>query len=411
MTPHGVKGWVVARVAVARNQVEGAYDRRMADHRRPSFSIAAGLVQAAASVVIVVVVLPFASGTVSKLGTVAVGAIFAIGGVRTSLRGVANVRLAPLLAAPTTDITNRAPVNSMRTPRRPPRRDPPPFQPWQVDVEALVRDQVDGVIDEMAQGRALSVRVPLGEAPGVVAGDAGLLTVPTDPGDVAPTLPPRRFLLLWVFANEVPPWLLVLTNGLGRVYHLCGGGALASHGLLEAIVGTKADQVEATRDDVSARIAEFDRRPQRDVHSMLCNDATWQFALDELLERADAVVMDVTAFGVDNRGCEYELERLVDTVDLARVVLFTASDFDHSALDEALRSAWATMDDDSPNFDPAAGPLVVVRLPSEDDDETVALVPDTPEERRRLADVEVVLRSLRGILIDAADRAARPSKA
>jgi hypothetical protein len=133
---------------------------------------------------------------------------------------------------------------------------------------------------------------------------------------------------------------------------------------------------------------------------MLCTDSTWKFALDALLERAEVVVMDLTGFGGDNRGATYELQRLVDTTDLRRVVLITGPETD--ALDDVLGSAWSTMAGDSPNLDPSAGPLVIARLDQLEED--AVSLDGSDESRRALAEMTARISVMRELL----DSAARP---
>lgn len=212
-------------------------------------------------------------------------------------------------------------------------------------------------------------------------------------------------LLLWVFEMDPNRMLIDLARQLGPVYHLCGGGALASRGLLTAAFGSKHDQIEETPDEVLARLGEFSEKRRflrYPVNSMLCGDGTWTFALDHLLQRAKAVLMDLTEFSGTHAGCEYELGLLIDRVDLGRVVLVTGPDTDDQALDRALRLAWSTMAPSSPNRRPEAGQLVIARA---NEFENRIIKADSDEDKRRERIQKSEEHGLRKLVRAAADRA------
>lgn len=59
--------------------------------------------------------------------------------------------------------------------------------------------------------------------------------------------------------------------------------------------------------------------------------------------------MDLRSFSSNNRGCLYELGRLLDGIDLRKVVLLVDPTTDPSFLRSTLRGIWQSLDAHSPN--------------------------------------------------------------
>ena len=80
-----------------------------------------------------------------------------------------------------------------------------------------------------------------------------------------------------------------------------------------------------SQDDLTRRLAAMDVEPDRDgrfrINEFCCRDDTWRATVVALIERADAVVMDLRGFTVQRRGCEFELKELGARVSPSKVVL------------------------------------------------------------------------------------------
>lgn len=364
-----------------------------ANYRRSLRLIPLGIAQTVSAIACLVGLaprLPLAGGIVF---VVVIGA-FAVLGISNVLRGIANARLSPLMRAPLPVAAGGTSLNSPppRPVRSPSTEPPPPFIPSMVSAEDIGRrafapdDNVDSISEALDVVDAMATAV-----------------------SALKREPPRPVLLLWVFEMDPNRMLINMACQLGPVYHLCGGGALASRGLLRAAFGNKRDQIEETTDEVLARLGEFTEKRRflhYPVNSMLCGDGTWTFALDHLLERSRAVVMDLTEFSGKHAGCEYELGLLIDRVDLARVVLVTGPDTEHDALDRTLRLAWSTMASNSPNRAQGAGPLVVARV-NNFEHPIINARSDEEKLRKGLQDAE--RQGLSALVKSAADRATNSS--
>ncbi len=103
------------------------------------------------------------------------------------------------------------------------------------------------------------------------------------------------------------------------------------------------------REALDAFSARPDRKLRFPVNSMQCSNATWQEALQHLLDQADVVVMDLSGLSEKNRGVTYELGKLINEVPLDRVVLLFDDSTDLKVLRDILARAYENVRADSPN--------------------------------------------------------------
>jgi hypothetical protein len=102
---------------------------------------------------------------------------------------------------------------------------------------------------------------------------------------------------------------------------------------------TRANAIDTARDpDGRYRISEF-----------FCHNDTWQMTMERLAKTSDAVLMDLRSFSPANQGCIFELGRLVDSVDLGRVVFLIDNTTDRNFLESTLNELWQNMSAESPN--------------------------------------------------------------
>lgn len=115
--------------------------------------------------------------------------------------------------------------------------------------------------------------------------------------------------------------------------------------------------------DLERRIAAMDRKPDPDgrfrVAEFFCRDDTWQATMQRLVRESDAVLMDLRSFAPSNQGCVYELGRLLDTIDLRRVVFVIDRTTDRAFLERELSRLWSTVAAESPN---RSAPAAAARL-------------------------------------------------
>lgn len=105
----------------------------------------------------------------------------------------------------------------------------------------------------------------------------------------------------------------------------------------------RADELFVTsRADLDARLDALDMTRDPDgryrINEFCCRDNTWQATVVELMQRADAVVMDVRGVTRERRGCEFELQQLALRLPPQRVVLVADRATDRGVLEAAFDS-------------------------------------------------------------------------
>jgi hypothetical protein len=184
--------------------------------------------------------------------------------------------------------------------------------------------------------------------------------------------PPMRLLLLRVYGfGRRSRRLLDLLGTRWRLIgsiDLIAAPDLASRTVepstfLEFVRGRLSRLFIKQPDDLRQRIAAIDDRPDPDarfrVNQLFCSDDMWKAAVTHLMGEASLVAMDLRGFGPHRRGCVYELETLLDTVPLDRLVFLIDWSTDRQGLEGVLFSHWQRLATDSPNL---ALPHPAVRL-------------------------------------------------
>jgi hypothetical protein len=190
---------------------------------------------------------------------------------------------------------------------------------------------------------------------------------------------PKRLLLLRVFA--LGPRSEPLFDALRKRW-LRGGGIAMIAGpdlatssvepdeFLGFLSGELGRRFVAGEADLAARVAALGRGADPDgrfrVDEFFCRADTWQSTMQHLVAESDAVLMDLRSFSAANAGCVYELGRLLDAIDLARVVFVIDGSTDRAFLQATLLRLWSGLAVHSPNRDAAApaARLMEVRGPS-----------------------------------------------
>ena len=85
------------------------------------------------------------------------------------------------------------------------------------------------------------------------------------------------------------------------------------------------------------------------VNEYFCYADTWQMTMKRLAREADAVLMDLRSFCESNQGCLFEVEQLLEAVDLRDVVLLVDATTDRAFLDRSLKRLWTQISAESTN--------------------------------------------------------------
>ena len=173
-----------------------------------------------------------------------------------------------------------------------------------------------------------------------------------------PASAPRRLLTLRVFGSPHLADFLELTSEfkwIGTRLQLDGPGTSGqkTRDVLNFVAGRLDRSIVENTGELEQAIATFVERPDRQlrypVNSMQCNNAIWKEAVDRMIERSDAVVMDLASLSTRNMGVAYEVGRLLARVETSRIVLLIDATTDRQVLRRIVADAWAAMPADSPN--------------------------------------------------------------
>jgi hypothetical protein len=125
------------------------------------------------------------------------------------------------------------------------------------------------------------------------------------------------------------------------------------HEFLEFVRGHLSRRFVSGAQDLERRIAVADGTPDPDgryrVKEFFCYNDTWQMTMERLAATSDAVLMDLRSFSPVNQGCIFELGRLLDGMDLGRVVFLIDDTTDLGFLETMLQRLWQNLSADSPN--------------------------------------------------------------
>lgn len=161
--------------------------------------------------------------------------------------------------------------------------------------------------------------------------------------------PPRTLLLLRVFGFTARTEKLFDRIGarwrlFGPVTMIAAPDVMARTidpgDFLRFAGGRLASSFVTSQADLDAGLASMDQAPDPDgryrVNEFCCRDDTWRATVVALMERADAVVMDLRKLTRERGGCAFELEQLARRLPAARVVLVVDKDTDMGLIREAM---------------------------------------------------------------------------
>ena len=177
-----------------------------------------------------------------------------------------------------------------------------------------------------------------------------------------PTSAPLELLLLRVFSlgqrsNRFFDRFSKLWRPVGIINMIAGPDLVTSavepHEFLEFAGGKLSRRFILDQDQLKQRLIDLDRKPDPDgryrVHEFFCHDDTWRMTMQRLADESHAIVMDLRSFSESNQGCLYELNVLLDSIDLRRIVFIVDSTTNRGFLENALLTLWSELSIQSPN--------------------------------------------------------------
>ena len=169
---------------------------------------------------------------------------------------------------------------------------------------------------------------------------------------LAPPVEPRTLLLFRVFGFDRRTQRLLQDLGqrwryLGPI-RLMGGVDLADstlepHEFFDFLNGRLTRAFVRNRQDLEQRLSENLPVPDPDglfrVQEFYCHENTWRMTASYAAVKADAVLMDLRGFSPSNRGCIFEIEQLIASVPVPRIVLLIDRTTDRPFLEQTLQDA------------------------------------------------------------------------
>ena len=199
--------------------------------------------------------------------------------------------------------------------------------------------------------------------------------------------PARVLLLLRVFAlgersERLFDKLRKHWQRVGSISMIAGPDLVTTtvepHEFLDFLSGRLSRHFVQDRADLDRRIAAMDRSRDPDgryrVNEFFCRASTWQMTMQRLASASDAVLMDLRSFSQANQGCIFELERLLDAVDLDHVVFLIDDTTQRSFLESTLQQLWQQMGPESPNRQPGASQVRLFRIREQSEPELRVLL-------------------------------------
>jgi hypothetical protein len=116
------------------------------------------------------------------------------------------------------------------------------------------------------------------------------------------------------------------------------------------------------------RLEQRDRRPDPDgryrVNEFFCTDDTWQMCMQRLTSDNDVLLMDLRGFSQHSQGCLWELEQLLASVLLERVLFVVDETTDQELLLHWLNTLWKQIPGNSPNLGLTQPQVKLISVPS-----------------------------------------------
>ena len=109
------------------------------------------------------------------------------------------------------------------------------------------------------------------------------------------------------------------------------------------------DRDEKLEKAIANSIDSPDRDGRYRVEEFFCYGDTWQKVLIRLQQTCDVVLMDLRGFSLQNAGCIFEINTLIDHLPLDRVIFTIDDTTDRNFLQTSIQTAWQNVANDSPN--------------------------------------------------------------
>lgn len=118
--------------------------------------------------------------------------------------------------------------------------------------------------------------------------------------------------------------------------------------------GKLDDSIVKNEQELNRALASFSYQANASLrfatNSMQCTNATWKQAIQALYEKADLIVMDMSALSEKNQGIAYELGKTIQEFPLTRVIILIDDTTDKTVLNNLLTKICQDISEGSPNY-------------------------------------------------------------
>jgi hypothetical protein len=137
------------------------------------------------------------------------------------------------------------------------------------------------------------------------------------------------------------------------------------HEFLEFLSRRLSRAFVKNREDLEDRLSRLVPGPDPDglyrIEDFFCHKDTWKMTVACLAKQANVVLMDLRGFSSAHRASAFEIEMLLNSVPVNRIVFVVDNSTDRAHLEETLRFAWNTLPSTSPNAHPGEHQVSIVQ--------------------------------------------------
>ena len=108
-------------------------------------------------------------------------------------------------------------------------------------------------------------------------------------------------------------------------------------------------------EQLEGRLDELDKWPVKNDNTfkefpVMCYDNTWKIGLSTLVDEASVIMMDLRGFSEKNKGCEYEIDFILDHKALKHI-LFVCKPEARELVKRTIMERWEKLSEKSPNIE------------------------------------------------------------
>lgn len=175
-------------------------------------------------------------------------------------------------------------------------------------------------------------------------------------------VPVAALMVLAVVSDNVPKLDVAAALGAALAFLIAIGYAVAMAVLYARAPRTFASDQSHVQQQLQGVLA----RPRRlslafRELDMYCFDNTWRLAVAEFVATADAVLMDLRGLSDDNKGCEFEINFLFDSVPVERIIFLVDERNRIEDVEQLLLRQWKMQRPGSPNLEPVVPAITIYR--------------------------------------------------